>query len=119
MAIRQAVTFSLPPHLVKAVDDLADAQNLPRSALLRRWIEEKIEGERPMVALLSDPLAGAAIIKAFSDPAVIRAMAAVVGEKVTDDQLQLFHRKISESTEVAREVLKKPKRRQGGKRGKS
>lgn len=105
MAQRVAFTISLQPGVAKAIDDLADAQGISRSALVLRWITEKMEGEKHTVAIFANPVVANTIIKAFAQPGVLRALADAVGEKLTDEQLELFHRTMNVATEEAAAVV--------------
>lgn len=113
---RITASFMIPSDLLAEVDALADAQRLSRSQLLETWIREHIDGEKLNVQLLGNKAVFQAMVQAFSKPDVLKQMAASVGESLNSDQLELFHRALSETHEQAAKVVKKTNTRKKGRR---
>lgn len=121
MAARMISSIAMPKELWEAVERLADAQDTSRSRLIERWIREKIEGEKQMVALLGNPVVGRRLAQMFSDPDVLRQLVAALGEKLDDKQLMLFEQGIrgiqgeAEKLTQRKAAPRRPRRKGGGK----
>lgn len=90
MTRKPIISITIRPELLSRLDDLADAQGIARSALISKLVEDGIEQEETTVKALAHPVLGPAMVRAFSQPEVIRAMAAVIGQELDPDQLKLF-----------------------------
>ncbi len=102
---RSIISITIEPELLKRLDDLADAQGVARSQLIEKLISEGIEGEEMAVRALTNPVVMQAMVGAFRDPTVLRAMAVAVGQELSTEQLQLFQRAMGAVSEV---VVMKP-----------
>jgi hypothetical protein len=97
---RSIVSISIGPELLQRVDDLADAQGVPRSQLIVKLISEGIEDDEMAVRALMNPVVMQAMTTAFRDPMVLRGMAAAVGQELSSEQLQLFHQAMSAASDA-------------------
>lgn len=87
---KSKVTIAVDPDVLRRVDRMADAQRLSRSAMIQRACEEMLEGSEGLVKAFSNPLIRDALLGAFKDREVLRQMAASMGQKLSDRQLDLF-----------------------------
>jgi predicted transcriptional regulator len=99
-----SVTVALDPRLVKRIDRIAGVKNVSRSELVTSLIQEGIDDEETTAAALSNPTILNALVGAFGQPEVMRAMMNQMRQDVTDEQLGLF----SKAMEVARVVVDQP-----------
>lgn len=91
MATRRAIiSVTIEPELLKRLDDLADAQAVPRSQLIETLIRQGIEDEEIAVRAVTNPVILNAFMGAFRDRAVVKAMASAVGDELSPEQLNLF-----------------------------
>lgn len=110
MMARRGITTSmvLEPDLIPKLDGLARAQGLSRSALLNRMIREYIEREGQAIALLSNPALAKVFAQAFGQPGVLDQLAAAIGDKLDSEQLELFHRSLRDSAQIASQAKAPP-----------
>lgn len=101
MALKTRVTVAISEDLLRDIDRLADAQGRSRSDYMERCIRDQVRNESVTLKLLQDPVVGPAMVGAFSDPAVLRAMTDRVGEKLSDDELTLFHQALQQISQQA------------------
>lgn len=100
MARRTAiVTISLDAGLVARIDRLARAVGMSRSAWMQRQIEDCIDDEEMGVKALTDPVVGGALLSVFKDREVMRGLAKMMGEQLSDQQLQLFTERLGKMSE--------------------
>lgn len=111
--LKVTASFSVDPDLLKQVDDLADAQSLSRSQLLEKWMKQAVEQEKQAAAVLSNPVLLEGFAKAFSAPGILKEMAKALGDELSDEQLELFHRTLSATVEQQQQP--RPKLRTAGK----
>ena len=83
---RKVITITLPDEMVTSIDNLADSQGLSRSKMIERGLMEYIDSEKTMMAAFANPVIRDAMVKAFGNRDVLKAMAGAVGEEVGDDQ---------------------------------
>lgn len=88
--VKTPVSFSMSPSLVKRLDRLAKAMGKSRSAYLEGLVRDCIEEEESGVKMLTDPVMGPALLKAFGNRDVLRGLVRALGEDLTDSQLDLF-----------------------------
>jgi hypothetical protein len=84
------ISITFDPDLLRRVDELADALGQSRSAFIARLVREGVESEGDAIRAFQHPVIGPALLKAFSDRDVLKGMADVMGEQLTDQQLLLF-----------------------------
>ena len=84
------LTAYVERSVVERLDAVAAAQDLSRSKLIERLVIDGLQDMELEVRALTDPVVGPAIINAFARPEVLRAMANVLRQDLSDDQLQLF-----------------------------
>jgi hypothetical protein len=111
MAMRLSITLSMKPELVQRLDNLADAQSLSRSQLVEQFIMRQLEQEEQNVKVLANPAVMRAMMQAFSDPAVLKGFAAAVGEQLEPQQLELFHRSLTNINAAASDAMKRWEKR--------
>lgn len=106
---KQVLSIAMDPELVKRVDELADAVNQSRSAFIERCVRDAVEQEGDAIKAFQHPVLGPALIQAFSNREVLKGMAEVMGQDLTDQQLLLFRQMVSGLTPP--EVPSRPARR--------
>lgn len=87
---KRKVTISIDPEILGRVDRLAIAQRISRSQLMERACIDLLEASEGLVKALANPLIRDALLGAFKDREVLRQMAASMGQKLSDRQLDLF-----------------------------
>jgi predicted transcriptional regulator len=92
------VTLSMAPGLVERIDRLAKATGLSRSAWVQQQIANAIDDEEMAVKALTDPLVAPALLGVFKDRDVMRGLANLMGEQLSDQQLQLFTERLGKIT---------------------
>lgn len=94
MAKGTRTSIVLPPKLVKRIDKLAKVQNMSRSAWIADACSRILDEDEGYLALMTDPVLGEAMAGAMSQPGVIRALCAAMGEELNDKQLRLFGKRV-------------------------
>ena len=84
------VSLYFDAELVKRIDRLAAADDTSRSRYIERLVTDGIEQEERTVRVLTDPVIAPTMMKALASPEILRAMAQLMRQDMTDDQLQLF-----------------------------
>ena len=111
MTRKPIITITIPAELLTRLDDLADAKGVARSALIAELVQDGIDQAETTVKALTHPVLGPAMARAFSQPGVLRAMAAVIGQELEPEQLQLFKKAIGQMNEPEPATSPTPRRR--------
>lgn len=90
MANKIKVSIAMSPGLVKQLDRLAKVGGQSRSELIERLVLEGIEQEETFIKATQQPALMQALARAFSQPGVLKQMAATMNEEMSDEQLNLF-----------------------------
>ena len=105
MAKKLKVTIAIDGKLVHRVDRLAKARGISRSAMLCELVADVIGEEELFVKAANQPLLMQSLMRAFAQPGVLRQMAQVMGQDMSDEQLELFQRATSQlASSMAPEV---------------
>lgn len=99
---RRATTMALLPDVVASIDAFARGENLSRSQVVERALVEFLEREKMVAGVFRNDTVTSAFLKAFSEPGVLKQLAAAMQEEVSDDQLELFKRAVREVGEGGR-----------------
>lgn len=89
---KRRITLTLDPALVKRVDRMAKATRESRSAVVEDLLRDGLEDQEMFVKAMGNPLLRESLGRAFASKDVLRQMAAVIGDDLGDDQLELFTR---------------------------
>lgn len=109
MAKKIRVGLALDPGVVKRVDRVAKAQGKSRSAWIQAACLDQLEQAEMFVKMVQQPELAKAFASAFASPGVIRQMAQVMGEELTDEQMDLFTSALDKLTEGESKPLAKRK----------
>jgi len=104
---KMVLSITIDPDLVRRVDELADSLGQSRSAFISRLVKEGVDSEGDAIRAFQHPVIGPALLKAFSDREVIKGIADVMGENLTDQQLLLFRQVMNGLTPPVELVRKK------------
>jgi hypothetical protein len=106
MAAKVPITFAMSPDLLVRIDKLAKATGQSRSAWLEARIRDGLEQEEVGVQALTDPVVGPALLGIFRDGEVLRSMAKMFRDELSDSQLQLFADRVSKLAGTKRRASK-------------
>jgi hypothetical protein len=95
---RRATTMALLPSVVDSIDAFARGENLSRSQVVERALVEFLGRQKMVAGVFRNDTVTAAFLKAFSEPGVMKQMAAAMQEEVSDEQMELFQRAVREAT---------------------
>jgi hypothetical protein len=101
---KQFITLYLDKSLVEQCDRLAAAQDISRSKYLVNIIEESIAQDGIAVQAMTNPVVSSALMSAFANPEVLRAITGVMRSELSDDQLNLFQRAMTTTASMAEEA---------------
>lgn len=99
VAKKVRIGLTLDPSVVKRVDRVAKAQRKSRSAWIETACLDQLSQAEMFVKMTQQPELASAFARAFGDPSVMRRMAEVMGQELTDDQLDLFTVTLDKLTE--------------------
>lgn len=88
--LKKRVTITISPDVLRRVDRVAKAQRVSRSAWLEAAALSELGQAEMFVKVLQQPELVRSLLSTFANPAVLRQMAAAMGEEVTDEQMKLF-----------------------------
>jgi len=91
----QRVSLSIDPKLWRRVERLAKASKRSRSDVVCGFIRDGLDDAEVFVKAMSNPVLVDAFSKVFASRDVVKSMASVVGEELSDEQLKLFERTMS------------------------
>ena len=97
---RLVIAVTVDPELLLRLDAVAEALSLNRSQMLEQLVRDGIEEQETYARALSNPLIAKAFGAAITQPGVLRAMAAAMGEELQPEQLKLFERAMSAAVAV-------------------
>jgi hypothetical protein len=112
------VSVALRPSLVNRLDRVAVVRGLSRSQLITDMIEAGLDDEELVAKTVSDPVVFPAMVQAFAQPGVMRALLDAMKADVTQEQLNLFQQAVAtiEKKSPRNKVqIKERRRRQPGK----
>lgn len=90
-AVRKGrISIAISPELLRSIDRLARVEGRSRSDVMERLLRGVVMQEEVAVKAMSDPHVGRALIRTFSDPEVMQALAKAVSADLDDKQLRLF-----------------------------
>ena len=101
MAKRIVVSVSIDADLAKRIDDHAAALNQTRSAFCERLLADGLADEADAVRALQNPVIAQALMSAFGDRRVLKEIASVIGDELSDQQLTLFQRGMLQLSEMS------------------
>lgn len=104
MAGRSVVSVSMPLALAQSVKELAEAKGEPLSVVICDLIRGSIDKEKTVVAAFGNPTVSAAIMKAFAEPGVLRALTESMRASMSDQQLLLFNEGMQAFSQQAQKV---------------
>jgi hypothetical protein len=106
------------PSLVKRLDRVAVVRGVSRSQLITDMIEAGLDDEELVAKAVSDPVVFPAMVQAFAQPGVMRALLDAIRAEVSEDQLKLFQQAVQATAPGAAARARKKetrRRRQLGK----
>ena len=97
---RRVVSITIDPDVLERVDRLAAARVLARGRLIEEFIADGIEEEELFVKVSSQPVLMQALMRAFAQPGVVKELSAVMGQDLSEQQLNLFHQAVGQLSAV-------------------
>lgn len=94
------IAISMDADLVKRLDRLAPQMHRNRSELIEIFVRQQMDETEAGASVLTNPVVGPIILEALSKPEILRAMAGVMSEKMTDQQMQLFGQAMQAAADV-------------------
>ena len=101
-------SFAIEPALWGRVCELADIAKRSRSSYVAEVLRDHVEEQGEAIRAMQHPVLGPALLQAFGNREVLKAVAEVVGDRVDDRQLQLFKKTVES---LQRKPGKKPRPR--------
>lgn len=93
------VTISISPDVLRRVDRVAKSMRISRSAWLEHACLGELDQAELFVKLTQQPELMQTLLGTFGDRSVMRQMAEVMGDELTDAQMQLFTQAMKSLTE--------------------
>jgi len=87
---KMKVSIAITPEMLARVDRMAVAQKRSRSELIETLIGDGIGEEELFVKVAHQPALVESLMRVFAEPGVLRQIASVMNEDMSDEQLQLF-----------------------------
>jgi hypothetical protein len=87
---RIIVSVSLDPDVVKRLDDVAVGNGVTRSRQVEMYVLEGLEEGEFAVKAFSNPAIMRAMGKMFADRSLVKQLAAAISSDTTPEQLKLF-----------------------------
>lgn len=87
---KMRISLTIDPAVVKRINRVAKAQKKSRSAWIETACQDQLGQAEMFVKMTQQPELVQAFGRAFGDPSVMRQMAEVMGQELTDDQLEMF-----------------------------
>ena len=100
------LSITLDAELTKRVDRLAKAAKSNRSKVIEDLVADALEQHETMLKAATDPVVMGAMMRAMSDPGVLRGIATAVRSDLTDEQLKLFTTAVETLGEKGRKLKK-------------
>jgi hypothetical protein len=97
---RLVVAITIDPDVLERLDRLAAARVLSRGRLIEEFIAGGIEEEELFVKATSQPVLMQALMRAFAQPGVVKQLSAVMGQDLSEQQLNLFHQAVGQLSAV-------------------
>lgn len=116
MSRKVILSVAVDPELVKLLSELAESQNMSRSQLVQRVLQQAVEQERATVAILGHPVLGPMMTRLFGTPDFLKTLVEAMGQQLPAEQLPLFHKALQDATvqvPAAAALVKKKKRGRG------
>lgn len=88
MSKKQAIAITMDVELIERIDAVAEAREDSRSAVIERMARNSIGGEEDLVGYLANPVMREIVTRLMGSPKIMNAVAALVGEEVSEDQLK-------------------------------
>lgn len=93
------LTICIDPPFAARLKRFARATRQSVSGCVEKLLRESLEESELAVSVLSDPVIGQHLLKAFGNVDFIKGMAQHLGEELTDEQLELFSKRLSVAAE--------------------
>lgn len=114
---KKVVSIAVDPALWDRVEELADAQGVSRSAFLVRLLRDAIDQEEDTIKALQNPVIASAMIKAFGDRNVVKAVAQIMNQELTPAQIDTYRTGMEHLAAMPKVVEKKSSRKRRTKKG--
>ncbi len=88
------ITISISPDLLRRIDAVAEAREMKRSTLMERMLGNQIEEQEEFLLGMEKPLDRAVARVLLRNPKVMKAMSVVVGEHISDEQIERAKREL-------------------------
>ena len=114
MSTKERITITLDHDVLADIDHIAELRSESRSAVMERILRNGIEDENKFLDQLSNPIIRELTTRLAQSPQLIEAISRVVGEQVSQDDLDRY----AEAGPRLKEAGRKRQSERKAKRGK-
>ncbi|MCA9280714.1 MAG: ribbon-helix-helix protein, CopG family [Phycisphaeraceae bacterium] len=102
MSLKERITVTVDPETLARLDEVARLRKESRSSVLDRIVRNGLDAEEELLGSFENPALRELQARMMESPRVLRALAALAREEMSDEQLQ----KIAEAGGTLREAGK-------------
>ena len=103
MKKKEIMSVSVSPELRDALDEVAEARGVSRSALVERLLQRAVEEERKYVRLLENPVFQVLGLAMGRIPGVLEFMNGLAGEEHSKEEIEEMRALLEEQVRRAKE----------------
>lgn len=97
--VRERWSITVDPDIASRVRRLAKSSRMSLSGCVEQLLRESVDEAELAVKVLSDPVLGQHLLKAFGNMDFIKGVAHHLGEEMSSEQLELFCKRLGVAAE--------------------
>lgn len=95
MAAKSIISITMPPDMLARIDELAEAQGLPRSQVILNCVRDTIEDQEVATRMMGNPSVREGFFRIFQNREILKAFASELISATDQSQLELFAKSLT------------------------